>query len=114
MLPNKLPLLEDIITKILKQTVECSIFIREYTGQGFGGEHQATGTHASLLTYSTARMVKWTVTNTSQTIENLTNNLISLKWSFDGGGNIQAIVVSARTLDGIEKLGMNYASISHS
>ena len=37
--PSKIQLLEDIITKILKQTVECSIFIREYTGHGFGGEY---------------------------------------------------------------------------
>jgi hypothetical protein len=36
--PNKLQLLEDVISKILKQTVECAIFIREYTGHGFGGE----------------------------------------------------------------------------
>jgi hypothetical protein len=35
--PNKLQLLEDVIAKILKQTVECAIFIREYTGHGFGG-----------------------------------------------------------------------------
>lgn len=36
-LPGKIELLEDIITNILKQTVECSIFIREYSGKGFGG-----------------------------------------------------------------------------
>jgi hypothetical protein len=36
-LPNKLHLLEDVISQILKQTVECSIFIREYTGRGFAG-----------------------------------------------------------------------------
>jgi hypothetical protein len=36
-LPNKLRLLEDVISQILKQTVECSIFIREYTGRGFAG-----------------------------------------------------------------------------
>jgi hypothetical protein len=36
--PNKLQLLEDIIAKILRQTVECAIFIREYTGHGFAGE----------------------------------------------------------------------------
>ena len=30
---------ENIIVKILQQTVECSIFIREYTGLGFAGEH---------------------------------------------------------------------------
>lgn len=41
--PSKLQLLEDIIAKILKQTVECAIFIREYTGHGFGGEYESTG-----------------------------------------------------------------------
>lgn len=37
--PSKVQLLEDIIAKILKQTVECAIFIREYTGHGFGCEY---------------------------------------------------------------------------
>jgi hypothetical protein len=36
-LPKKLEILEDVIVKILKQTVECAIFIREYTGHGFAG-----------------------------------------------------------------------------
>jgi hypothetical protein len=35
---QKVQLLEETIEKILKQTVECAIFIREYTGHGFGGE----------------------------------------------------------------------------
>jgi hypothetical protein len=38
-LPDKLELLEAIVVKILQQTVECAIFIREYTGHGFAGEH---------------------------------------------------------------------------
>ena len=37
-LPNKLQLLENVITQIFKQTVECGIFIREYTGRGFAGK----------------------------------------------------------------------------
>lgn len=41
-LPSKLELLEDIIVKILKQTVECAIFIREYTGHGFAGKTRMT------------------------------------------------------------------------
>jgi len=36
-LPAKMKRLEDIIDKIQKQTVECAIFIREYTAHGFGG-----------------------------------------------------------------------------
>jgi hypothetical protein len=35
--PNKIKVLEDTIAKILIQTVECAIFIREYSGHGFGG-----------------------------------------------------------------------------
>ena len=34
----KVHVLQRTIDKILKQTVECAIFIREYTGHGFGGE----------------------------------------------------------------------------
>jgi len=33
--PEKLELLEDIIMDILRQTFECVIFLREYTGHGF-------------------------------------------------------------------------------
>ena len=36
--PDKVHVLQRTIDKILKQTVECAIFIREYTGHGFGGE----------------------------------------------------------------------------
>jgi hypothetical protein len=35
---EKVQLLEVTIGRILKQTVECAIFIREYTGHGFAGE----------------------------------------------------------------------------
>ena len=38
LVPDKLEILEEVIVKILKQTVECAIFIREYTGHGFGGD----------------------------------------------------------------------------
>jgi hypothetical protein len=45
---QKVQLLEETIEKILKQTVECAIFIREYTGHGFGGE---------LITYARISMI---------------------------------------------------------
>jgi hypothetical protein len=35
---QKARLLQSVIDRILRQTVECAIFIREYIGQGFGGE----------------------------------------------------------------------------
>jgi hypothetical protein len=37
LIPNKLQRLSDVIGDILKQMVECAIFIREYTGHGFAG-----------------------------------------------------------------------------
>jgi len=35
--PDKIDRLEDTILQILRQTVECSFFIQEYCGHGFGG-----------------------------------------------------------------------------
>ena len=35
--PDKIHRLEDTILQILGQTVECSFFIQEYCGYGFGG-----------------------------------------------------------------------------
>lgn len=36
--PEKNSELEKIISDILKHTITCSIFVREYCGHGFGGE----------------------------------------------------------------------------
>jgi hypothetical protein len=36
---EKVKVLEDTIMAILQQTVECVVFIREYSGRGFGGSH---------------------------------------------------------------------------
>jgi hypothetical protein len=37
-LSQKISRLEDVVLEITTQTVECSIFIREYTGHGFSGK----------------------------------------------------------------------------
>jgi hypothetical protein len=37
-LPEEIKSSENIIMEILAQTVECVVFIREYSGHGFGGE----------------------------------------------------------------------------
>ena len=34
-LPNKIARLQDIITRIVQQTAECALFIREYVRQSF-------------------------------------------------------------------------------
>jgi hypothetical protein len=35
---EKINVLEDVIKRIFTQTVECAIFIREYTDHGFAGD----------------------------------------------------------------------------
>jgi hypothetical protein len=50
LIPNKLERLTDTIADILKQTVECAIFIREYTGHGFAGVCQSAYVSALALT----------------------------------------------------------------
>ena len=49
LIPNKLQRLTDTIADILKQTVECAIFIREYTGHGFAGACQSVYVSALAL-----------------------------------------------------------------
>jgi hypothetical protein len=114
LMPNKLQRLTDIIADILKQTVECAIFIREYTGHGFAG--MCLSVHGSALapTSSTARVVKQTFSNTGQTIKDLSNHLIALKQSFDSGIALQTVFVSTRTQEEVEKLGMECASVHRS
>lgn len=114
LMPNKLQRLTDIIADILKQTVECAIFIREYTGHGFAGMCQSILVSALAPTSSTARVVKQTFSNTGQTIKDLSNHLIALKQSFDSGIALQTVFVSTRTQEEVEKLGMECASVCSS
>lgn len=37
-LPERIPAIEDTIRKLLTQTVECTMFIRECNGYGFAGK----------------------------------------------------------------------------
>jgi hypothetical protein len=106
LIPNKLQRLSDIIADILKQTVECAIFIREYTGHGFAGVCQSVHRGALVLTSSTARIVKQTFSNTGQAIKNLSNHLTALKQSFDSGIALQNVFISMRMQEEVEKLGM--------
>jgi hypothetical protein len=50
LIPNKLQHLSDVIADILKQMVECAIFIREYTGRGFAGWCQSVHLDVLVLT----------------------------------------------------------------
>ena len=83
----------DIIDKIQKQTVECAIFVREYTGHGFGGglfiSHPVPVVDSSS---GTAVMRLWS--QSSQKIEELSQGLVALKQSFSEGVLLQNAFIS--------------------
>lgn len=88
---SKVQLLETTIEKTLKQTVECAIFIREYTGHGFGG-----------------RLARQTLSNTGQKIKDFLKALVALKQSLDSSNIIQSVFVSTRVLRGVERIGTKF------
>jgi hypothetical protein len=103
--PNKLQRLEDIIADILKQTVECMIFVREYTGHGFACTYQSFYMVLSALMECAARVVGQIFSNVDQTIQDLSDQLTMLKQSFDTGIAIHNMFVSTRMSEKVETLG---------
>ncbi|KZP27192.1 hypothetical protein FIBSPDRAFT_1001759 [Athelia psychrophila] len=78
--PSKIPLLEDIIQRIFIQTVECAIFIREYSGHGFAG-----------------RLLRETMgASTPAKVAAMAQNLITLRSQFDTGVVVQIATISFR------------------
>ena len=103
--PDKREILEEVIVKILKQTVECAIFIREYTGHGFGGNDYIVSCDVLVTNPCTDRVRTQTISKTSQVIKVLSKNLLDLKQAFDTGVAVHTAFVSSRISDKIETLG---------
>jgi hypothetical protein len=103
--PNRLQHLEDIINDILKQMVECSIFIREYTGHGFACMQFIYLTHITQPIHLPARVVEQTFSNAGQIIESMSSKLTALRQSFDSGVALQTVFISSRTCETLKSLG---------
>ncbi|KAJ7096825.1 WD40-repeat-containing domain protein, partial [Mycena epipterygia] len=86
-LSQKIKRLEDSVLGITRETVECAIFIHEYTGKGFAG-----------------RVVRDTWSDTSETIDRLSAVLLQLKDAFDRGIAIQTTFISVKLLDAVESI----------
>ncbi|KAK6978278.1 hypothetical protein R3P38DRAFT_3119326 [Favolaschia claudopus] len=86
-LREKISSLERVVLEIAAQTVECSLFIREYTGHGFSG-----------------RLLRNTFSGTEKKIGDLSDVLVKLKDSFDRGAVIQSIFISAKISDQVQGL----------
>ncbi|KAL5520575.1 hypothetical protein ACEPAG_9799 [Sanghuangporus baumii] len=76
--------LQRSIDGLLKQTIECCIFIREYTSHGFVG-----------------RMLE---ADKSQKIDRFQRTLAKLRNDIDSGVNVHTAVVSMRAAHGVDKL----------
>ncbi|KAF7348855.1 WD40 repeat-like protein [Mycena venus] len=76
-LSQKIKRVENVITEITKQTLECAIFLREYTGHGFAG-----------------RLMRNTWSDTSQKINGLSAALLKLKDTLDRGLAFQTVFFS--------------------
>ncbi|KAJ7190085.1 WD40 repeat-like protein [Mycena pura] len=87
-LPQKIKSLESTVTEIAKQTLECAMFIREYTGHGFPGR-------LFRSTFSTV---------TQKKIGDLSEALLELKDSFDRDLLINSVYLSAEMHEDIMKL----------
>ncbi|KAJ7089464.1 WD40 repeat-like protein [Mycena epipterygia] len=88
-LAQKIKSVEDKMLAILKQTVECALFIQEYTAHGFLN-----------------RAVRSTWNHAEKDMEKLATALRDLKRSFEGDLTVQSLFVSAKVLDVVERLDL--------
>ncbi|KAJ7098937.1 WD40-repeat-containing domain protein [Mycena epipterygia] len=86
-LAEKIKSLEVKTLAIAKQTVECALFIQEYTVHGF-----------------CSRTVRNTWTDTDKRIDDLSAVLLNLKASFDGSLIVQSLFLSTKVLGKLEGL----------
>ncbi|KAJ7861134.1 hypothetical protein B0H14DRAFT_2576276 [Mycena olivaceomarginata] len=87
-LSEKIKSVEDKAVAIVKQTVECALFIQEYTANGF-----------------VSRAVHGSWTDPDGKIEELSSTLLNLRASFDGSLSVQSLFLSTKVLRGVEGLG---------
>ncbi|KAJ7121439.1 WD40 repeat-like protein [Mycena epipterygia] len=85
-LPQKIKSLEDKALAIVQQTVECALFIQEYTSHGFYRAFTNIWEHPE------------------QKIDELSTAFIKLKDSFDGRLKMELFFVSTKILDSVERL----------
>ncbi|KAJ7665615.1 WD40 repeat-like protein [Mycena rosella] len=86
-LPQKIKSLEDKSLAIVKQTVECALFIQEYTVNGFCN-----------------RAIRNTWMQADRQIDELSETLLKLRASFDGRLKIQSLFMSTQVLEKVEAL----------
>jgi hypothetical protein len=101
--PEKIPALEGTIRTLLSQTVECTMFLRECSGHGFGRRvFSPDNIFPCLMQYYTERLAfsAWT----DRQINDFTQSFTALKQSLETGTSIQAALVCFRIDENVNKL----------
>jgi hypothetical protein len=106
-LAERIKSLEDKVLAIIKQTVECALFIQEYTVNGFCSESldHSIGT---MFNFVSARAVRNTWAHADKTIDDLSDTLVKMKDSFDGSLTVQGLFLSTKLLQKLDGLGASF------
>ncbi|KAJ7186202.1 hypothetical protein GGX14DRAFT_581209 [Mycena pura] len=86
-LVDKIKSVEDKALAIVKQTVECALFIQEYAAHGF-----------------TSRAIRGTWDDMANQIDKLSTTMQDMKRSFEGDLTVQCVFISAKVFDVVERL----------
>ncbi|KAJ7602083.1 hypothetical protein DFH06DRAFT_370997 [Mycena polygramma] len=103
-LDQKTPRLKNTLTEITRQTLEFSLFIREYTGHGFTSTFLIRGNAANERSGS-GRLIRGALSSDmTNKIKGFDEAFQKLKSSYDRGLATQAVFFSAKTQDDLQTL----------
>jgi hypothetical protein len=106
-LAERIKSVEDKVVAIIKQTVECALFIQEYTVNGFcsASLDHSIGT---IFNFILARAVRNTWAHADKTINDLSSTLVKMKDSFDSSLTVQGLFLSTKLLQKLDGLGASF------
>ena len=102
--PSRLSSLEETIKKILFQTIECSLFIQEYSGRGFCGVCFASDTHLILIQSSPGRTFNGQ--RAEEQIARFVQAFTTLKMSLNTGVGVQIALIAHRMYEDVQSIGL--------
>lgn len=104
-LPERISVIEGTIRKLLAQTVECTMFIRECNGHGFGGKLLAIFVIYCRALHATERIL-FTASMTRQ-IDEFIQSFKALKEALTSGLAVQTSIVSFRIDETVKRIGVH-------
>jgi hypothetical protein len=104
-LAERIKSLEDNVLVIIKQTVECALFIQEYTVNGFCSTYYGSHYGNYIFNFLSARAVRNTWAHADRTIDDLSGTLVKMKDSFDSSLTVQGLFLSTKLLQKLDGLG---------